>query len=461
VMNAARTDYISDLHIYPKNLTVRGAVVLSKYVGQMGLAGAKFRLFKGVAPGGVEYDPEGPALPVEFITDENGWIIVNNLPVGNYYFVETFAPAPYLLNDTPIPFTITANGKVEITQGDPDVLVPTGNVKYVSLENFMEPDISKSVMEIGTIAGSGDYHEPLDFFLNIVLPADILGYIKLEVTDMIDTKLDYKDTLVVEGSSDGINFTALVDPDQYDVVNEPAPDGDGLLKIAFVPEKLKDVAGATLTHLRISFKAAINETAIMGDAIVNKAMVYYNNGTVDGDDESNEVKVYTGGKNFIKRDSKTEAPLAGAEFAVKNGIGQFLKIGVNGEYIWVATLAETTFRLISGEDGKFEIKGLQYNLELGTTYYLVETKAPMSAMGYPYNLIKDQIPFVVNATSYYIDPTVIELGSDPATATPMTVLNILGPQIPQTGGIGTMLFTLIGGGLMGSAVLLNKKRTRK
>ncbi|HCW74019.1 MAG TPA: hypothetical protein DHM90_09765, partial [Clostridiaceae bacterium] len=30
----------------------------------------------------------------------------------------------------------------------------------------------------------------------------------------------------------------------------------------------------------------------------------------------------------------------------------------------------------------------------------------------------------------------------------------------QTGGIGTTLFTLIGGGLMGSALILNKKRSK-
>ena len=456
VMKLDGTGFIEDLHIYPKNLTVRGAVVLTKYgPNRVEIPGAKFRLYKGVSPTGVEYDPEGPALPMEYTTNSEGEIIINNLPVGNYYFVETATVSPYLLDQTPIPFTITANGFVTVV--DELRTATTGDVKFVSHFNYEEPDVTKSIVSPGTLVGSGDYHEPIKFYIDIKLPPDILEYTMLEVSDMISTKLDYKDSLVVSGSTNGTTFNPLTLTTQYTVPNQPAVDGDGLLKVVFVPAALK-AGEVRLTYIRITFMAAINETAIMGQGIPNSATVNYNNGYTPGDDTSNDVKAYTGGKNFRKVDG--QLGLAGAEFAVKNGAGKFLKIGAGGVYEWVDTLALTTFRLTSDANGYFEIKGLEYAIPGGTTYYLYETKAPMSAAGYPYNLIETDIPFLVNATSYYADPTVITMPDADPTATPQGVVNILGPKIPQTGGIGTVLFTLIGGGLMGSAVMLNKKRSR-
>ncbi|WP_179104318.1 SpaA isopeptide-forming pilin-related protein [Virgibacillus proomii] len=68
-------------------------------------------------------------------TDENGKIFVSNLQPGKYQFIETKAPAYYLLNKEPIPFTIEPGktkavtveamnelilGKVELTKVDKD-----------------------------------------------------------------------------------------------------------------------------------------------------------------------------------------------------------------------------------------------------------------------------------------------------------------------------------------------------
>ncbi len=458
VMNAAGTAFIQDLHIYPKNLTVRGAVVLQKFADDEALAGAKFRLYKGLPSANprVEYVPEGGAA-VEYTTNAEGEIILNNLPVGNYFFVETATVSPYLINTTPLTFTISANGKVTVDAGLRTAT--TGDVKFVELDNFEEPDISKSIETIGNAASSGFFNEELDFFIDMVLPSDITSYTMLKVSDNIDSRLDYLGDLVVEGSTDGVNFTPLATPLQYSAT-EPTVGTSGLLEVIFVPAQLKAEQSAKLTHIRVSFKAAINETAIMGQGIVNTAKVDYNNGSTPGDDTSNEVKSYTGGKNFIKVNGE-ELALAGAEFAVKNADGDFLKIDpITGEYTWVNTLEETTFRLTSDANGLFSIKGLKYDLDDGTEYYLYETKAPMSTAGYPYNLIESDISFLVNGSSYYAAPDAIESGTTLPTALPQEVLNILGPQIPQTGGIGTTLFTLIGGGLMVFAVMLNKKRSR-
>ena len=441
VMKADGTGFIKDLHIYPKNLTVRGAVVLTKLAGNAKLPGVTFDLYKGV-PGNSTLRTE------DLVTDANGEIIINNLPVGSYYFVETATVSPYLLDATPIPFTITANGKATVVAGE---RVVTGDVKLVTHDNFVEPDIEKFIGTVGQTAASGNFNEALPFIIDVELPGNIQKYDSLVVSDDLDSRLDYRNSLEVLGSTDGITFTPLALGTDY-TVTEPALGSHEELVVTFEPEELEG-----LKFIRVKFEASINETAIMGQGIPNKAVVEYNNGFVVDEEPSEEVLAFTGGKNFIKVNGDAEA-LDGAEFVIMNADNEYLVIE-DGVYSWTTDM-DDAYTVVSDEYGLFEIKGLKYDLEDGTVYFLYETVAPMSSEGYPYQLIEDPIDFLVNGSSYYSNPGTIELGSQDPTADPQEVLNILGPQIPQTGGIGTTLFTLIGGGLMGSALILNKKRSK-
>ena len=454
VMNAAGTEFITDLHIYPKNVTVRGAVVLTKMADLAPLPGAKFKLYEGVAPSGTEYVPED-GVAEEFTTNAVGEIIINNLPVGSYYFKETATVLSYLLDQTPIPFTITANGKVTVSGGLSTG--KTGDVKEVKHYNFEEPKIDKSIGAPDTNELSADYNEVFDYILDLDLPADITEYTVFNVSDTINSKLDYKNSLLVEGKVDGGTWVTLTSPTHF-TATEPALDGDGLLKIVFVPSALK-VGEVSFKEIRITFKAAINETAIMGQNIPNKAIVDYNNGFVIGDEPSDEVLAYTGGRKFLKY-SASEAALDGAKFIIVNNATMDKYLAENGGvYSWVTlNPADDVLNLPnavvleSDANGLFEILGLKYG-----TYYLYEIVAPMSSAGYPYNLMEDPIAFEINKTSYFVEPEL----DIPVEQEPTGILNVLGPQIPQTGGIGTVLFTLIGGGLMGSALILNKKRSRR
>ncbi|NQI39650.1 cell wall anchor protein, partial [Streptococcus suis] len=182
-------------------------------------------------------------------------------------------------------------------------------------------------------------------------------------------------------------------------------------------------------------------------------------------------KVITYGKRFIKTDDKEAdaggiEKLTGAEFVVKNGEGRYLALksaatqatalgnythaeqayltalktgngenekvardaayeALNMQWEWVQD-EKQAFKFISSKDGKFEVKGLKAG-----RYELVETKAPEG-----YALPSNTISFDVNQGSWK------DLNPQTAIEEHMQVKNkkII---IPQTGGIGTLVFTVV------------------
>lgn len=123
------------------------------------------------------------------------------------------------------------------------------------------------------------------------------------------------------------------------------------------------------------------------------------------------------------------------------------------KYEWVADKnAANVVKLISDVNGKFEIKGLEKG-----DYKIVEVKAPQ---GYalPTNT---EFPFTAEKDSYKTGNVVYEgtgaVENNAQGSDAMRVDNKL-VTIPQTGGIGTIIFTAIGLAIMASAIIAIKKR---
>lgn len=437
MMSTDRVSWNWDVHVYPKNETKYGTVELTKTLeGEPMLAGksATFTLWADKA-----VDVRYPDASTTFTTDAAGKILVSGLPVGNYYFVETIPPEGYALDNTPVMFTITEHSYMDDNEWV--------NLVSVSMDDKLKPTINKDITAVDTEKDSGGYADPVTWIIRPSIPTNIAAYTSFVITDAIDSRLDFiTGAANLEVSVAGAPRLVFIRDTDYtvtepDITNSrPVPNN---LVITFTAAGRAKLAGKT--DLQIRFKTTINETAVIGAEIPNTATVSYNNGfgqTGTATVPDNEIPVaWTGGYKFLKiNDAVEPVTLAGAEFKVYK---------VVGETKWYFTGTAWSEDILNGKvyttiaDGVVDIKGLPAG-----TYFLVETKAPMNTtLNLPYNLLRAPIEFTVTQTSY----------TDGMT----NIINKMGPKIPQTGGIGTLLFSVIGLSLMGSAVMISRKKSTR
>lgn len=217
--------------------------------------------------------------------------------------------------------------------------------------------------------------------------------------------------------------------------------------------------------------------------------------------EPTTPEVVNGGKKFVKTNQDKTERLAGAEFYVKNKAGQYLAIktkddtakdeakkaldkaieeynamtkeqqeGADGtakkaeintlqeaynkafieaaqQYTWVNDEKQAIV-LTSNAEGQFEIKGLEYG-----TYYLEEKTAPAG-----YAKLSGPVKFEVKEGSYTGVECNIKYEQNQKEAEDAQCVPNKKVSIPQTGGIGTVIFTVVGVMLMVGAAFALKRR---
>lgn len=411
MMNPDNVTWNTNVHVYPKNQLVLGKVELTKSFQGYTAAPypvATFALYKGDAADGTDGDTLIGSYPTDAAT---GKINVENLTVGDYYFIETVAPAGYGLNKTPVEFDITIN--------DHDKTIG------VTDDNFLYPTIDKFITAIGTKTDTANINELKTWIIQTTIPGDINDYESYIITDILDPALDYKNSFSIKAGNH-----VLVPNVDYNFSEPQVGTAGAILSIDIKPASLKNYAGQKVT---VEFKTSINENAVMDDKIENNATV---TGTLDGIPYEKDVpgspEVHTGGKKFVKvGKTETSEALAGAEFKIfkegTEGTTEYLQ----SDWSWGSKATARVFT--SEDDGKFEVTGLAYG-----DYTLEETKAPKG-----YNLRAD-VDFTVASGSY----------ADASTA---TITNAPTLILPSTGGMGTIVFSVIGSVLMLGAVRLYKK----
>ena len=99
-------------------------------------------------------------------TNENGQIMVESLPIGDYRFIETKAPDGYITDGTPHVFNVSAMGTVKTVNS---VYVPdAGDVVELNIENKIDPDNPPAYY----IEQESTVSEPEPDVSDIVLPDD-------------------------------------------------------------------------------------------------------------------------------------------------------------------------------------------------------------------------------------------------------------------------------------------------
>lgn len=283
-----------------------------------------------------------------------------------------------------------------------------------------------------------------------------------------------------------------IDPANYQLTQ--TEDGftlkiDNLKNFPYVDEEGRN-------YILVFYDAVLNENAEIGlPGNENSAYLEFSNnpnGEGTGRTEEDTVIVFTYELDGTKVDGETQAALQNAQFVLLNGAKSEAAVVVDGkvtEWIKFGTQADgtnleipTTYEgwttlaqqhngliLTSDENGLFNIAGLDDG-----TYFLREIQAPNG-----YNLLEADVQLDIAATTANGQ----EWDGDPATALEglnmtfnvvdaeevpaevegvlvggtvgITVENNQGATLPETGGIGTTLFYIIGGLLVvGAGILL-------
>ena len=206
---------------------------------------------------------------------------------------------------------------------------------------------------------------------------------------------------------------------------------------------------------------------------------YSNNPNVDTDKgKTPEKKVYDWTfKMGINKVNENGGQLTGAKFALsKNGTLKVADMNCNDEGIPAVTtgligmvkISDGEYRVAVDGDtnvvyvvdaGNPVIKGLDDAID----YYLYETKAPAG-----YNLMSEPVHFVISASyaadgSNYTSVTVTVGAAAASDTLSANVVNKSGSTLPETGGIGTTIFYVLGSLLVVGAgvVLITRKRMSK
>ena len=269
---------------------------------------------------------------------------------------------------------------------------------------------------------------------------------------------------LTKGTKESHTWTGLDNDRQYKVVEKFTPGDevtyekqpDGTVKI--IDKKTdnpnpKDPQEPGVVVYGHRFQKVDQEGKGLVDAkfvVINKIEGDANNGKVLAQKEAKDIAAdqaaYVAAEKAYK-DAVKEGK-ADAEIAPLKEARDKAYVTVKTQWKWIDDTDKHTgaYVFTSGTDGYFKVTGLQKG-----AYELVETEAPKG-----YAKLTSSVPFTIGADSTGAT-TKLETGKlqDEKGFTQVENKKV---TIPQTGGIGTIIFTAIGLAIMASAIIAIKKR---
>ncbi|WP_430612602.1 pilin N-terminal domain-containing protein [Enterococcus sp. DIV0876] len=425
---------LETIHLYPKNFLSYGAlegnkvvqVITDGEVSHTPLANAEFyihqagtdfvlgetlvlsKLENGVRTW-VAQNAENAEI---FTTNEAGKLNITDLAQGDYLLSEistSFDGNTTALNNSVVnvPFRISANVTTELPS------------------DLINDDLNVEKTNTGS---SYQYGDLVDYTVVAAIPSGIADedrYTKFIITDE-----HHADLLLVESSLTIEADGQKIPNDAYTLISSGHT---FTIEFKNPAHSLGDYANQLLT---INYQMMVTTSAIPDTNMNNTVTV-----TTDWDEETDTGEdVFTGGRRFVKIDGHSKATLSGAVFYITNQDGAYLVETTDG-YDWSTdSSSENMVQLTSDEEGIFEIKGLAYG-----TYYLYET----SVSSEEYILPTEGFEFEVTKHSYQT--------TEALAADSQEIENYTKGFLPATGGMGIILFLLLGSLTMGGTVYWLKK----
>ena len=358
------------------------------------------------------------------------------------------------------------------------------------------PTVEKKVQEDDKYNQDGGYgngyNDVADWNIGDAVPFKLIGTLPENFADYDTYQYIFHDTLsagldlneesiAVYYASDkaGTDKTSI-SSDNYTIHVPGTEDADQCsFEVAFAD--LTSVEGVNAEkYIIVEYTATLKTSAEIGlPGNPNRVYLEFSNnpnsgGEGDtGETPEDKVIVFTYELDVTKVDGKdANTKLEDAEFKLYDANGKYVIVDDEGKVTGWADNEEGGSTLKSGEDGLFKVIGLDDG-----TYWLKETKSPDG-----YNLITDPIKIEIKATTVNDQEwTAMEDSSDALTALEIKVTvgstttsgngdtesgivatdieNNKGATLPETGGMGTTIFYVLGAILvLGAGVLLIARR---
>ncbi len=283
------------------------------------------------------------------------------------------------------------------------------------------PQIEKSVDDADRTVEIG---QKLTYTITGKVPST-KGYTEYtyELTDTMSEGLTFnKDVKVTIGDEDVTTAAAIT------------KNGNGF--VASV--NMMDYQGQIDKPVVITYTATVNEKAIQRNEETNTATLKYSNDPANKKnsfkESSVEVEVFSFNIVINKYAAGNESTkLEGAKFVLKNAEGKYYNCDTATKAVtWVVGKADTT-EVTTDVNGVARFDGLQAG-----TYKLEETAAPAG-----YNQLIKDITIVLKEDG---SATIDDAASTPEADRSLTagVANSTGTMLPETGGIGTVIFVALG-----------------
>lgn len=425
---------------------------------------------------------------------EGGNYVIEGLPAGYYLVKDSLQEDDNQTGQVLSDYIVQVLGNVTMDPKDSDI--PTV-LKKVYDEEFAVND------EEGTY-GTG-YNDVADWDIGDRVPFKLIAAVPQNIDSYEEYTFIFHDTLSAGLTLDRDSLHVYVTETTDANINEFDPQAATLYTVSEVAEngtftvtipniKALDSHDHPANYIIVAYDAFLNENAEIGlDGNPNSVSLEFSNdpnGEGTGRTEEDTVIVFTYELDGTKVDgADVDTKLEGAQFVLLNGGGtRAARVDETGKLTgWVEPddikegltgtndrekmneltnedFANAGLAITSAADGTFKIAGLDDG-----TYFLREIQAPNG-----YNLLEGDVQLVITATTangqdwnsgiatdalkgltITVDNGAAQNGDLDTGIVNVTVENNRGATLPETGGMGTTLFYIIGGLLVvGAGILL-------